>query len=259
MTQVVVTRPEQDASAWVDSLNEAGFKTIRFPLLALTDFLTNQTALEALALLKRSQAVMFVSANAVRFLAQALRHQPDWVDHFQIARAWCTGPGTAAALAQCGIPLGQIDQPSAQARQLDSEALWEVVASQVVQGMNVLFVRGADESGAVAGRDWLALALEQANIKVSAIAAYQRTPAQLTEAQKAQVQQYIADGAIWVFSSSAALQALFAQCPQVDWSMAKATVTHPRMADLAQKMGWGAVAIAPPGLSSLQASIKSLA
>ncbi|MEI6548950.1 MAG: uroporphyrinogen-III synthase [Betaproteobacteria bacterium] len=259
MTQVVVTRPEQDASAWVDSLNEAGFKTIRFPLLALTDFLTNQTALEALVLLKRSQAVMFVSANAVRFLAQALRHQPDWVDHFQIARAWCTGPGTAAALAQCGIPLGQIDQPSAQARQLDSEALWEVVASQVVQGMNVLFVRGADESGAVAGRDWLALALEQANIKVSAIAAYQRTPAQLTEAQKAQVQQYIADGAIWVFSSSAALQALVAQCPQVDWSMAKATVTHPRMADLAQKMGWGAVAIAPPGLSSLQASIKSLA
>jgi len=259
MTQVVVTRPEQDASAWVDSLNEAGFKTIRFPLLALTDFLTNQTALEALVLLKRSQAVMFVSANAVRFLAQALRHQPDWVDHFQIARAWCTGPGTAAALAQCGIPLGQIDQPSAQARQLDSEALWEVVASQVVQGMNVLFVRGADESGAVAGRDWLALALEQANIKVSAIAAYQRTPVQLTEAQKAQVQQYIADGAIWVFSSSAALQALVAQCPQVDWSIAKATVTHPRMADLAQKMGWGAVAIAPPGLSSLQASIKSLA
>lgn len=259
MTQVVVTRPEQDASAWVNSLNEAGFKTIRFPLLALTDFLTNQTALEALVLLKRSQAVMFVSANAVRFLAQALRHQPNWVDHFQVARAWCTGPGTAAALAQCGIPLGQIDQPSAQARQLDSEALWEVVASQVVQGMNVLFVRGADESGAVAGRDWLALALEQANIKVSAIAAYQRTPVQLTEAQKAQVQQYIADGAIWVFSSSAALQALVAQCPQVDWSIAKATVTHPRMADLAQKMGWGAVAIAPPGLSSLQASIKSLA
>ena len=259
VTQVVVTRPEQDASAWVDSLNEAGFKTIRFPLLQLTEFLTTQTALDALALLKRSQVVMFVSANAVRFLAQALRHQPDWVHHFQLARAWCTGPGTAAALAQCGIPLGQIDQPAAQAKQLDSEALWEVVASQVGQDMNVLFVRGADESGTTAGRDWLALELEKAGIKVSAIAAYQRTPTQLTEAHKVQVQQFVADGAIWVFSSSAALQALAAQCPQVDWSMAKATVTHPRMADLAQKMGWGAVAIAPPGLSSLQASIKSLA
>jgi len=87
MTQVVVTRPEQDASAWIDSLNEAGFKTTRFPLLQLTEFLTTQTALEALALLKRSQAVMFVSANAVRFLAHALRHHPDWVDHFQVARA----------------------------------------------------------------------------------------------------------------------------------------------------------------------------
>jgi hypothetical protein len=31
------------------------------------------------------------------------------------------------------------------------------------------------------------------------------------------------------------------------------------MADLAQKMGWGSISIAPPGLSSLLASIKSLA
>jgi uroporphyrinogen-III synthase len=259
MTQVVVTRPEQDASAWVDSFNEAGFKTIRFPLLELTEFLTTQTALEALALLKRSQAVMFVSANAVRFLAQAFRHQPEWVEHFQVSRAWCTGPGTAAVLAQCGIPLGQIDQPAAQASQLDSEALWDVVASQAVKDMNMLFVRGADESGATVGRDWLALELEKAQVKVSAIAAYQRTPTQLTESQKSQVQQFIADGAVWVFSSSAALQALVDQCPKANWSMAKATVTHPRMADLAQKMGWGAVAIAPPGLGSLQASIKSLA
>lgn len=259
MTQVVVTRPEQDASAWIDSLNEAGFKTTRFPLLQLTEFLTTQTALEALALLKLSQAVMFVSANAVRFLAHALRHHPDWVDHFQAARAWCTGPGTAAALAQCGVPTGQIDQPASHSKQLDSEALWDVVASQVVQGMNVLFVRGADESGVTAGRDWLALELEKAHVKVSAVAAYQRTPTQLTESQKAQVQKFIADGAIWVFSSSAALQALVTQCPQANWSMAKATVTHPRMADLAQKIGWGAVAIAPPGLRSLQASIKSLA
>jgi len=123
----------------------------------------------------------------------------------------------------------------------------------------VLFVRGADEWGATAGRDWLALELEKAHTKVSAIAAYQRTPTQLTEAQKAQVHQLIAEGAIWVFSSSAALQALVAQCPLANWSMAKATVTHPRMADLAQTMGWGSISIAPPGLSSLQASIKSLA
>lgn len=259
MTQVVVTRPAQDANAWVDSLNEAGYQALRLPLLELTEFLTTQTAMEALAHLKRSQVVMFVSANAVRFLAQALRHQPDWVEHFLVARAWCTGPGTAAALVQCGIPFSQIDQPSGQARQLDSEALWEVVGTQAVQGMDVLFVRGADESGATAGRDWLALELEKAKVKVSAIAAYQRTPVQLTESQKALVHQYIADGSVWLFSSSAALQALISQCPKANWSMAKATVTHPRMAELAQKMGWGTVSIAPPGFSSLLASIKSMA
>jgi uroporphyrinogen-III synthase len=240
-------------------LHAAGVEAVSFPLLHLSEYLNSKEALAALDQMRQSQAVMFVSANAVRFLAHALRHQPDWVDHFQAARAWCTGPGTAAALAHCGILAGQIDQPASHSRQLDSEALWDVVASQVVQGMNVLFVRGADESGATAGRDWLALELEKAHVKVSAVAAYQRTPTQLTESQKDQVQRFIADGAIWVFSSSAALQALVAQCPQANWSMAKATVTHPRMADLAQKIGWGAVAIAPPGLRSLQASIKSLA
>lgn len=259
MTQVVVTRPEQDANAWVQALNEAGLQTIRFPLLELTEFLTTPSAMEALVHLRRSQAVMFVSANAVRFLAQSLRHQPDWVDHFQSARAWCTGPGTAAALTQCGISMSQIDQPATHAKQLDSEALWEVVASQAVRGMRVLFVRGADESGATAGRDWLAMELEKAHVQVAAIAAYQRTPTRLSEVQKDQVNQFIADGAIWLFSSSAALQALMSQCPLANWSEAKATVTHPRMAELAQKMGWGAVSIAPPGIGSLLASIKSMA
>jgi len=54
------------------------------------------------------------------------------------------------------------------------------------------------------------------------------------------------------------LQNLMAQCPEANWADAKATVTHPRMADLAQKKGWGFVSIAPPGIHSMLASIKSL-
>jgi uroporphyrinogen-III synthase len=207
---------------------------------------------------------MFVSANAVRFLAEALNDPmqgpSQWVDAFNsTTRAWCTGPGTASALLTCGISAQRIDQPAASAAQLDSEALWALVQAQVKPGLKVLFIRGADESGAIAGRDWLAKQLESCGAQVEALAAYQRQASLLSEAQIQGVQNWVQQKAIWVFSSSAALQALVAQCPQVDWSIAKATVTHPRMADLAQKMGWGAVAIAPPGLSSLQASIKSLA
>ena len=141
MPQVVVTRPKQDANSWVQALSDAGYQAIEFPLLELSEFLNAQTAQDALVQIKRSQAVMFVSANAVRFLAHALEGQSDWVAHFQNgARAWCTGPGTAAALVQIGVPFEHIDQPALQAKQLDSEALWEVVSPQVTPGMNVLFV-----------------------------------------------------------------------------------------------------------------------
>jgi uroporphyrinogen-III synthase len=259
MPQIVVTRPKQDANAWIQPLTDAGYQAIEFPLLELSPFLTPQTALEADAQIKRHQAVMFVSANAVRFLAQALGEPSKWVSHFHAgARAWCTGPGTATALAACGVPLEQIDQPALNAKQLDSESLWELVFPQVTAGMKVLFVRGADESGAAAGRDWLSQELEKYRVHVATIAAYQRKAAKLTDFQKAQVDQLIAGGAIWLFSSSAALQTLMSQCPQANWAIAKATVTHPRMADFAKKMGWGAVSIAPPGFTSLLASIKSM-
>jgi uroporphyrinogen-III synthase len=95
------------------------------------------------------------------------------------------------------VPVAQIDQPALHAKQLDSENLWEVVSPQVTPGMNVLFVRGADESGNAAGRDWLAQELEKSQVHVATIAAYQRSAAQLTALQKAQVNQFIAEGAIW--------------------------------------------------------------
>ena len=87
MPQVVVTRPKQDANSWVQALSDAGYQAIEFPLLELSEFLNAQTAQDALVQIKRSQAVMFVSANAVRFLAQALEGQSDWVAHFKMALA----------------------------------------------------------------------------------------------------------------------------------------------------------------------------
>lgn len=259
MTQVLVTRPVQDAAAWMRAIKEAGWDAIEFPLLDVSPTLDMKGGHAVYQLILKSQAVMFVSANAVRFLAMALKHQPVWVDHFKSnARAWCTGPGTAAALVKCGIPESQIDQPSADAVQLDSEALWSVVAAQVSAHLNVLFIRGADESGAIAGRDWLAMQLENRGAHVQATAVYQRIPSRLSEVQKKQVNQHLTHGAIWLFSSSACLHSLVNQCPDLDWSKAKAVVTHPRIAALAQQLGWASPSIANPGIDSLLGSIKSL-
>jgi uroporphyrinogen-III synthase len=157
-----------------------------------------------------------------------------------------------------GVPAQQIDQPALTSAHLDSEALWDVVKGQVRPGTEVLFIRGADESGAVAGRDWLEQQLENAGAKVSAVAAYQRLAVTLTATQKQQIQAWATNGAIWLFSSSACLQSLVQQCPDINWSQAKLVVTHPRIAALAQQLGWQSPTIAPPGIQSLLASIKSL-
>lgn len=260
MQQVIVTRPAQDAASWMGQLLDAGFKPTLLPLLELSELMSITEAQQAANLLLQSQAVMFVSANAVRYLAKALASTPAWLAHFQQgARAWCTGPGTAAALVACGITASQIDQPASDAAQLDSEALWHVVSPQVSADMRVLFIRGADETGAVAGRDWLVQMLESCEVQVQAIAAYRRLPAALTPAQLTQVPHFIDQNAVWLFSSSAAFESLMSQCPEVDWSKAKAVVTHPRMAQLAQKSGWQHISIASPGIRSMLASIKSLA
>ncbi len=259
MQQVIVTRPEQDAAAWMGALQEAGCQASLFPLLDLSDLMTAQEVQHATHLVLQSQAVMFVSANAVRFLAKAMAPTPAWLAHFQQgARAWCTGPGTAAALLACGIPASQIDQPASDAAQLDSESLWQVVSPQVSADMRVLFIRGADATGAIAGRDWLVQKLESLQVQVQAIAAYRRLPAVLTPTQRRQVSNFIDQQAVWLFSSSAAIESLMSQCPGIDWSQAKAVVTHPRMAHLAQKSGWRHLAIAAPGIGSMLASIKSL-
>lgn len=260
MTQVLVTRPEQDAASWVTSLQNAGYEAIQFPLLDLKAVLTPTDMPAVLAKIQSSQAAMFVSANAVRFLAQSFQSNPEWVMPFhQSTRAWCTGPGTAAALLACGIPQNQIDQPHADAKQLDSEALWQVVQGQIVSPFKVLFVRGADETGAIAGRDWLVSQLDVFGAKTDAMAAYQRQASQLTNIQIQQVTHWLEQKAIWVFSSSACVQSLVDQCQHVDWSKAKSVVTHPRIAALAQQYGWRNTTIAPPGMKGLLASIKSMA
>ncbi len=260
MTQVLVTRPLQDAATWILALKHAGLEAVEFPLLQVNATLTSKEAPAVLQRLQQSQAVMFVSANAVRFLAEALKHQAGWVEHFTSqARVWCTGPGTAAALLKVGIPASQIDQPAVTAAQLDSEALWAQVQKQATLGFQVLFIRGTDETGAIAGRDWLVQQLEHKGASAQAIAAYQRVPTPLTALLQAQVQQHVARGAVWLFSSSACLQSLVDQCHGQDWSTAKAVVTHPRIAALAQQLGWPRPSIAAPGLDSMLASIKSLA
>jgi uroporphyrinogen-III synthase len=208
-------------------------------------------------------AVMFVSANAVRFFMAARPANLQMPN----CRGWSTGPGTRAALLAAGWPEGLIDSPGEDAPQFDSEALWALVAQRVQAAVtcalaksrpSVLIVRGADARGHLAGRDWLALQLEGAGLQVVQAVAYVRQAPVLTPAQQSLARQAVGNGSAWLFSSSEAAQHLLQACPGLPLAQAWALATHPRIAQRLQQLGWGRVSLVPTGIDAQAQSIKSL-
>jgi uroporphyrinogen-III synthase len=261
-TRVWVTRPLEDSAVWVDALKGAGMDAQALPLMAIGPAPDPHAMAVAWHHLDRYTVVMFVSANAVRYFWQG---QTAGVRPLQwgLARAWVTGPGTRAALHKVDVPDAQIDGPVSGVPQLDSEALWANVAMQVeglaARAQTVLIVRGADATGRMAGRDWLAQQLIQAGVKVDQVVAYQRLQPTLSPAQLQMAAQGASDGSIWLFSNSEALGHLQQLLPGQDWSQAKAVATHPRIATHVRAAGFTHVAIAQPDRESIAASIKSMA
>lgn len=253
--RVWVTRAAQDAAPWIQGLNDLGLDAQSLPLMAIGPATDVQAVHSAWQQLAQYQAVMFVSANAVRYFFQAA---PKPASPWGPARAWVTGLGSRAALLAAGVPELLIDAPASDAPQWDSEALWTVIAPQVLTGQRVLIVRGSDAQGQVAGRDWLSTQLQAAGVRVDQVAAYQRLIPILTDAQRGAAAQAAVDGAVWLFSNSEAIAHLQAALPEQDWSQALAVATHPRIAQQARLAGWGFVAIAQPSIFAVASSIKSL-
>ena len=256
--RVWVTRAATDAGPWVQGLSDRGMQAQSLPLMALgpaADLPAVQAAWTGLA---QYHAVMFVSANAVRYFFQSRPATQGRVAPWGAARAWVTGMGSRAALLAAGMLATAIDAPPPDAPQWDSEALWAVIATQIRPGQQVLIVRGADAQGQIAGRDWLRSQLQAAGVQVAQVAAYQRLVPTLTTAQRAAAAQAARDGSVWLFSNAEAVAHLTAALPGQDWSQALAVATHPRIAQQAQAAGWGHVVIAPPALDSVASSIKSV-
>lgn len=254
---VIVTRPEREAGPWAVALQSHGIRTEILPLIQIAP-LPDAAALRTVwQQVPQHMAVMFVSANAVRFFMAA---RPNGLD-LRACRAWSTGPGTQAALLACGWPADQIDSPDANSSQFDSEALWALVANRVVltdQAL-VLIVRGSDAQGHMAGRDWLAQKLADAGVQVQQALAYVRQIPVLSVSQQERAVQAMTDGSWWLFSSFEAAQNLLQACPGLNVGQARALATHPRIAQRLRQSGWGRVETVPVGLESQAVSIKSLA
>lgn len=168
------------------------------------------------------------------------------------------------ALRSVGVPAEQIDAPPPDAGQFDSQALWQVIGPRDWQGQRVLVVRGdsvtAGSPGSPAatpGRDWIARQWTDAGAMVDFVSVYERRPPLLTPAQCQRAHAASTDGSVWLFSSSEAVDNLLgtAALAGVDWALARAVATHPRIAERVRRAGWGRVEESRPALADIARAV----
>lgn len=269
--QVIVTRPADDASAWLARLLaaadwQAGWQPRLWPLIDIAPFPWRDVARK---LQGPFDAAMFVSANAVRFFDPAQGDAP-W-SHAALqrsgTRAWAVGPSTRDALRAAGWLAQAIDAPDGvDGEPFDSEALWRRVEPAVRAGgmRRVLVVRGTDEDaeGRPVGRDWLAQRLGECGVTVAEVAVYRRARPVWTPAQQAAARAALGDGSVWLISSSMAAQQLRDLLPggaaPGAFARARAIATHARIAQRVGELGWGTVVLSHPQPRAVASSIKSL-
>lgn len=257
----IVTRPEPQASQWVSKLRAQGVPARALPLLEISPAPDAAAVRAALAPLTAGDAVMFVSPNAASACLACLG---GLTDAGALAGAWpwppgllaaATGPGTVAVLRQHGVPAEAIVAPAADAAQFDSEHLWQQLRQRPWAGRRALIVRGDG------GRDWLADTWREAGAQLSFVQAYARSAPVWTAEQRAVRDQALAepDSAVWLLSSSEAVDHLPGLAPGADWSGATAVASHPRIAERAWALGFGRVFDVKPTAEAVAALWRELA
>ncbi|EGJ12153.1 uroporphyrinogen-III synthase [Rubrivivax benzoatilyticus] len=238
--RIIVTRPADQAAAWVARLQDLGADAAALPLIGIEPAEDPQPLRAAWRSLADYALVMFVSPNAV---AHFFALRPAGCDWPAATLAGSVGPGSSAALREAGVG-ERVVEPAADARAFDSEALWLQLQDRDWAGRRVLVVRGED------GREWLAETLRGRGAFVEFVAAYRRRPPRPDEAGRALLDAALAfpHEHLWHFSSSEAVGHLRALAPGADWSRSRAVASHPRIAAAARALGFADVAELPPSV-----------
>jgi uroporphyrinogen-III synthase len=247
--KVLITRPADQAAQWVERLRSLEIDAVPLPLIEIRPASEPLAVVLAWSRINQLRLVVFVSPNAVDHFFALKPAGLRWPMGLGVAS---TGPGTTRALLAQGVPAQRIAEPSANALQFDSEALWERLEGTDWNGAKVLIVRGDG------GREWLAEKLRSQGAKVSTVAAYQRSPPKFTRDQLALLAQALAEPHthLWLFSSAEAVTHLADSLSNVDLARAWAIATHPRIAARAQEVGFGNVVKTWPPLDAVVACIK---
>ena len=255
---VLVVRPRAQALAWAGELAALGVAARALPLIDILpapEPARVDAVFAALAAPGAQPVAVFVSPNAVLgfFAAAASARGEDAGGLAWPAQAWAaaTGPGTVAALRECGVPTERIVAPAAAAGQFDSEALWATVRGWPWAARPVWLVRGNG------GRDWLGGQLRDAGADVRVVQSYARAEPVLDDAERTLLAQALAEPGrwIWMFSSSEAIDHLQALAPAAHWGAGRALASHPRIAERARALGFVSVTIVAPSPAAVAEAV----
>lgn len=252
--RVVITRPAAQAEALAQRVVALGREVVLFPLLDILPLPDQAPLQQALAELERYALIAFVSPNAID---AAFAARPDWPHHLRLA---VVGAGSLAALARHGITSenSTIFSPANHAR-TDSQTLLEVLDLPALQGREVLIVRGET------GRELLGDALRAAGAQVRTVAAYRRAAPVFTAERRDELNGLLRCQSDWIVTSSEALRFLMQVVAQLEEADAVAkmqqqriVVSHIRIAETAQSLGFQRIVCAASGDDGLLAALQSL-
>lgn len=158
--RVLVTRPQQQADALCELIEQRGGIAVRLPTLAIVAQPVDAVMQQTLEQLADYQWLIFVSRNAVDFALQANGGKIADLPNTKLA---AVGKATAKALAQAGIAVDLVPE-----NDFNSEALLATPALQHVAEQRCLIVRGQG------GRETLADSLRQRGATVDYLEVYRR-------------------------------------------------------------------------------------
>ncbi len=234
-TTVIVTRPSAGAGGQVRAARRLGAEVVRLPGLGLRAIDDAPRARRALLAARSADAWIFTSPAAVRHafaLAPGLRPSP-------ATQVFAVGAGTRRALARHAVAA------ASPAHGHDSENLLGLAGLVAPAGWSVALI---DAPG---GRDLIAPALRERGATVERIAVYRRTPPRLDRRHFAAL---AAARTPWIglVSSGEALEHLVRLVPPASlerWRSQVLIVSSARLAELAERHGFGDVRIARSALS----------
>ena len=197
---IVVTRSRDQAGALAAALTDLGAEVMEFPCIEVVPLPDQSLVHGAISRLADYQWVIFTSANGVKFFWEQLAALGKDARVLASCRVAAIGPGTAQSLAERGITADFLPQSFV------AESVAEGLIALGVAGQRILIPR------AVAARDVLPQALEQAGAEVRVLPVYEARPC---FAGRVDLEAALAEGRVdsITFASSSTVDNFFAGLP----------------------------------------------